>query len=280
MIDSLEEGAHSLLGECVSILEENRIKYVIIGGWSPFLLNPGAIRHPGTKDVDILFEDGSTTSSLKEVLNLFVNKGFYYSAKHNFQLLRKYNIQEQPFIYNVDLIHPVESKQSLEFVDHLNVPVKVSKIVPHSYVLRTISLPGSQVFFDGLSNRRVETFILENGEEKEIEFTLLNEAGLIISKCKSFNESKRIRDSFDIFIAIHQSKDYDNLVKTLKNLKVTYPVIFGMLETLRNAVFNETPNNFYKNILATLVEVDDHSFTKENLEYIVQKFFVDINFDA
>ena len=89
MINSLLDGAEVLLGECTSILEENNVPYLIIGGWASYYLNNKPIVHPGTRDVDILFPQGFKRNELENVLQIFVSNNFIYNAKHHFQLLRK-----------------------------------------------------------------------------------------------------------------------------------------------------------------------------------------------
>lgn len=52
----IQTGAFGLLYDTTKLLNELGVKYIIIGGWTPFLLNSKPILHPGTKDVDVLFD--------------------------------------------------------------------------------------------------------------------------------------------------------------------------------------------------------------------------------
>ncbi|GBG07359.1 hypothetical protein PAT3040_01907 [Paenibacillus agaridevorans] len=51
--------AEGLLGEVAEILNESKIRYVVLGGWIPYLFNSSdEYPHPGTYDVDIEVESG------------------------------------------------------------------------------------------------------------------------------------------------------------------------------------------------------------------------------
>ena len=114
------EASKNLLLDAVLTVEKLGLEYVIIGGWCPYLRNRCSdIIHPGTKDVDILFKDGDIEHSLKPVVESFLNKGYILSAKHKFQLLRIYEIDGHNLVYNIDILHPSETKDAPEmFVDH------------------------------------------------------------------------------------------------------------------------------------------------------------------
>ena len=49
--DNLLAGAKGLLGDCVRLLTSIKTDYIIVGGWSPLLLNTGEIKHPDRKSV-------------------------------------------------------------------------------------------------------------------------------------------------------------------------------------------------------------------------------------
>jgi hypothetical protein len=49
-----QSAAMGPLGEVSTLLVNQIVDFVIIGGWLPFLFNSRPIPHPGTFDVDIL----------------------------------------------------------------------------------------------------------------------------------------------------------------------------------------------------------------------------------
>ena len=51
------------------------------------------IRHPGTRDVDVLFNDDR--ESIRNAVELFLASGFVLSAKHEFQLLKTLSVGGQ-----------------------------------------------------------------------------------------------------------------------------------------------------------------------------------------
>lgn len=216
---TLQDGALALLGETTQILNENGIEYIIVGGWSPFLLNSSPLPHPGTKDVDVLFKSGIQEGELKTIIQKFLSNGFIPSAKHSFQLLKPIELNRQNFMFNIDLLHP--NDQELKpgmFVDHIDFPVKESKNLRIDYKGKTIILPKSDYFFDGFTTHRKQDIQLSNGETVTAEFDLLNEAGLILSKSSSVFNEKRTRDAYDIFLAIKQSSNYDKMISELRNI--------------------------------------------------------------
>ena len=116
------DGAKGLLVETILAIEPTGLEYVVVGGWSPFLRNKTSYSHPGTKDVDILFNDGDVVGKIDKAVESLLSKGFVISAKHDFQLFKKLHVQGKDVIYHVDLLHPQESSNSPELmVDHFDL---------------------------------------------------------------------------------------------------------------------------------------------------------------
>ena len=219
MRETLLDGAKSLLGECCYILNQNNIEYLIVGGWAPFLYNSNGYLHPGTKDVDILFKRGFEENQLKEIIEIFLSKGFFQSAKHSFQLLKEIEINGYNFIYNVDLLHPDNQEKKPEmYVDHINFPIKESIYISVNYKGKTILLPKSDSFFTDFSDKYTDSFHLLNDETAEITFDLLDEAGIILSKLESAFIAKRDRDAYDIYLALKYNRDYESTILKLKKI--------------------------------------------------------------
>lgn len=132
--NNLQDGAFGLLAETADILNRNKIKYIIVGGWSPLLLNDNPIAHPGTKDVDILFENGYRKKELGEIILKFIDSGFLLSAKHDFQLFKEIEVQGNKFIYNIDLLHPTETQKPEEiYVDHIDLEIPSDKYQSNTF---------------------------------------------------------------------------------------------------------------------------------------------------
>lgn len=248
--NSLLAGARGLLGECCRILEDVDREYAIVGGWSPYLLNSTTFTHPGTHDVDLLFKDGQKEGALEHVVEKFVSEGFVLSAKHNFQLLKVLNIAGTKFVYNVDLLHSSEdNRKENMFVDHLKLPVPLDENCSETYRAKSIMSPHSAaIFSENLHEVQEETFILpDNGKEAKLKFSLINEAGLIITKASSVKQIKRPRDSFDIFVAIKQARNYQSLVETFQKIKYKNGHLFNTLYGIKEALQqNGMAYNAYK----------------------------------
>ncbi|WP_026367571.1 hypothetical protein [Bacteroides sp. 14(A)] len=282
-ITSIEEGALVLLGESTKILNDNEMEYLIVGGWSPFLLNSGVIPHPGTRDVDILFKSGRKIGELESIIRIFLENGFLQSAKHTFQLLKPIEINGQDYVFNIDLLHPGEMHQSEPemFVDHIDFPILESHSMKIPYKGGTILLPNSDFFFDHFNLKFEKEFEYQNGEKEHIEFNLINEAGLILSKIKSAFSVKRRRDAFDIFLALYQSNDYEKTISQIKEISLSHSDVLSALKEMN------TPEKIEKlddNILHWLYKIDSQLGEKdwaiEELESIgrdtLVKFFHDL----
>ena len=71
--ENLLAGVKGILGDCVRILCSINPNYALVGSWSPFLLNSGQIKHPGTHDVDLLFSEGIKVDHFKDLFTDFLN---------------------------------------------------------------------------------------------------------------------------------------------------------------------------------------------------------------
>jgi len=92
-------------------LNSKQINYVIAGGWVPVLRGGvHGLQHPGTRDVDVLFNDSLEHMNL--AVTALIEAGFHPSAKHEFQVLLPINVQERTFVFNVDIMHPSEQQQA------------------------------------------------------------------------------------------------------------------------------------------------------------------------
>lgn len=233
MNETIQDGAISLLGETTKILNEKNIEYLVVGGWSPFLLNNGEYPHPGTKDVDVLFKSGTEKGQLKDVIDTFLQNGFTQSAKHPFQLLKVFKINGYNFVYNIDLLHPDNQEKDPEmFIDHIDFPVKESHTMRIDYKGKTILLPKSDFFFNDFITKKTINYLNSNGDKETVEFNLLNEAGLILSKSKSVFNEKRTRDAYDIFLSIKQSSNYENTINQLSKIGKQNPQIVNALRQM------------------------------------------------
>jgi hypothetical protein len=240
---SLLDAARGLLGEVVSTLQDSHDgRFAVIGGWSPHLLNIGPIRHPGTRDVDVLFEHGDEPGHLAPAMEALLDRGFLLSAKHEFQLLRKLNVQDRVFVFNVDLLHPSSGEAEPEmFAEHVSLPIPESEFHGDTYAMMSIVVPGASFVFDGhIAMTRVDFEEMASGNVQSIEVPLMDETGLIITKAKSMANPKRPRDSFDVFLAIAQARDYDALITSFRRLMIDEPLVFNSLFAIPHAMASKT----------------------------------------
>ena len=200
--NSMEDAVKALLVTTVGIVSETQHKFLVIGGWVPYLRNTSAYRHPGTRDIDILFSDAKVSKALSDVIEKLLSNGFLPSAKHDFQLLLPVKVGTHELVFNVDLLHPSETIENPELlVDHFDLGINDSELNENRAV-RSIVLPSSELLFrDGFfSTYQLEARAL-NGSLVNSTFSLLTFAGSVISKSESVSSPKRTRDAFDIFMA-------------------------------------------------------------------------------
>ena len=230
-MNSLFIGSQNLLYDVCDALQGN--DFIVVGGWSPyFICKKNGINHPGTKDVDLLFNDDEMNDEdWKKVIDCLRQKQFIPSAKHQFQLLKEYKIDGEKFLYNVDLMHPCKQgfeKKEVEFKERYDY--RVPGYGECSYHGGTINLLRSKYFFeDGFNNKETVKLQLLDGNSKDVDVRLLSPAGVIVSKAESYSNPKRLRDALDIFASvlygdekelIDHLKRYKKIVKKIKSDKL------------------------------------------------------------
>jgi len=200
----LPTARRGILCDAVQIATDAGKPFLVIGGWSPFILNQGTIAHPGTYDVDLLFERAATERELETVVNAFLSHGYISSAKHSFQLLRVARVRGRDFVFNVDFLHSGSHEDASElFVDHL-----VLDDGPLLYRYQSILVPMSTLLFeeDGRVQKVVEG-TLPTGAAVSVTVPLMTELGTLLTKSQSMFGIKRTRDAFDVMLAICQARD-------------------------------------------------------------------------
>lgn len=266
--DNIQDGAYGLLYDCTNLLNSLNVKYIVVGGWSPYLLNSKPIIHPGTKDVDILFDGAYEKGKLKDVILAFLEAGFILSAKHDFQLFKEIDVRGKKFMYNMDLLHPLETLKPKEiYVDHIEFEIPADKYLSKNFKIKSIALPSSQILFD---NKYYKNHKLDIDQLESIEFPLMNEVGTLLTKSQSVLVEKRYRDSLDIYLAISQNQDYENFVKKLVKLKSKNPDAFNNLYGVRQA-FDESKLFSNSNRF--------HQFNKTEFDSTMTSFLKEIQLD-
>ena len=110
MLDSIDyssdqAASEGLLGEVSKLLSESGVNHVILGGWVPFRFHSETLTHPGTYDVDVLFEDDIPTKSINSLIAEFEQHGYMRAAKNGFQVYRMLTVSGKPKIFHVDFMH-------------------------------------------------------------------------------------------------------------------------------------------------------------------------------
>ncbi len=221
---SVLDAARGLLLDAVRVARDADAEFCVVGGWSPYIRNSAPIPHPGTKDVDILFKNGAESGELSGVIQAFLDAGYLVSAKHHFQLLRRLNVNDKPLIFNVDILHPLETTQAVELmVDHMDIDVLECRERQGGLRIKSIALPASDFVFDGhVSETDVTAVDPATGNQTQMSVPLIDEVGVFITKFQSVMAPKRPRDAFDIFVSLTQSTDQEATLAGIRTLRARF----------------------------------------------------------
>ena len=234
---SLNAAAKGLLGEATSIATRCGKEFAVVGGWSPVLRNTGAVSHPGTRDVDLLFSEGATKEALKDVVFAFLDSGYLLSAKHEFQVLRTLRVGGRSFVFNVDLLHPHEGEVKGELcVDQLSFPIPHEDYKSTYVFTKSIALPNAGFVFDGFVAKETIEFLMPDGTKASHAVPVIDEVGLLATKSKSCMVQKRPRDIFDIYLAISSPRSLEGFKANLQRLRNRHERVFASLECIAEAL--------------------------------------------
>ncbi len=247
---SVLDASRGLLLDAVRVARRANTEFCVVGGWSPYIRNAAPIPHPGTKDVDLLFREGAGAGKLSGVIQAFLDADYLVSAKHQFQLLRRLNVNGRPLIFNVDLLHPLETTQVAELmVDHMDLDVLVCTEREEGLRMKSIAVPASAFVFDGhVVNAEVRAVDPTTGNEEDVNVPLIDEVGVFITKFQSVMQAKRPRDAFDIFVSLTQSVDQETTLAGITELRMRYEGIDelarGFLKFLKQGAFEKNVCRF------------------------------------
>lgn len=274
--NNVEEATRCLLGESITIINQHTKDYVIIGGWSPFLRYNHSNLHPGTKDVDVLFHDAAKEDALSGVFLDFFDKGFLMSAKHEFQLIKIYNVSGKKFAFNVDILHPTKYDHKFDddmFVKQLDLKVPLSSLKTKTFLAKSIVQPNAEnIFTEKMHSSFKVNYRNSNGQEEDAQFELLDDIGCIFSKAISCQSVKRQRDSFDIFLTIKYNENYGGLIERIKDLKKSESSTYNSFIALKE--FYKKNDTMYNNTKKFIKDMDQNEFN-----HVMMGFFKDAEID-
>lgn len=199
-METIIEGAYETLKEAAQGLKQAEIdEYIVIGGWCPYL-NRGDFFHPGTIDVDILFMHANENGYLKRYIECMMEKDYFTSAKHLFQLLTIKEIKDKKFCFNIDLLHTEPTiEESGLFVDHLDLNVLMTKAEQRKIKILSIVQKEAEILF-------TESMFTRHTIDDDLDIKIVDFTGMFITKAISCQKVKRDRDSYDIYLGFVQNK--------------------------------------------------------------------------
>ena len=176
-----QKAAYFLLAESTEILTSCGVKFVLVGGWVPYLFHRHHYGHPGTFDVDVLLDtasllDGTFSAAGKALLK----KGYIRAAKNQFQAHKVLKVGEEDFLFHVD------------FLNEKNEDETINPISGDGKIL-SIYTPAMKAVFD-YKQYRVSQDLPGVNFPSVITF--------IATKALAMASKKRTRDAFDVFISV------------------------------------------------------------------------------
>ncbi|PCJ99162.1 MAG: hypothetical protein COA45_06910 [Zetaproteobacteria bacterium] len=245
--NSINEASKGLLADSCMVLKASGIEYVIAGGWIPCLrVKHTDFTHPGTRDVDILFNDDPLVIR-KAVTGLMAN-GYTPSAKHPFQLLKTLNVDGKDMVFNVDLMHPAECDDNPDlYNDIIDFGVPIDYDPDNTEHIKSICFKSSRIIFE---QNLWSSFSLEadlpDGKRFTEDIPLMDETSLVLSKCESVKSPKRRRDAFDIYFVLSGPNGEDTANK-LKKMAQNFSDVKNQLEKLKKYLTDKS-DTFTKNV--------------------------------
>ncbi len=111
----------------------------------------------------------------------------------------------------------------------------------------SIGVPGAEFLFDGHVEMLDLPFVLPDGSSRTITFPLMRECGTLVTKSGTVMHSKRLRDAFDVYLAIVQARSRDGLLDACRQLNPKWEAQFIALSKLAQTVRNHR-NQFCKRV--------------------------------
>lgn len=244
----LTEGCRGLLATTSTVLNQTDLRYAIAGGWVPLLTEPNhpTLKHPGTRDVDVLIMDNE--QAVRDAAKALLDAGFRPSAKHEFQLLRDARVGEFEFVFNVDLMHPQEEAKTPDtYNDIFDMGVGDAYDPRGSRFAKSIAFRSAAMVYEQnlFTSLQIKALDLDN-VSVDVAVPLLSPAAAVMSKCESVKVVKRTRDAFDIYYLLTGNKG-KTLARELRDFAKDYPQVKEQLAHLKGFL-EENPDRFNENV--------------------------------
>lgn len=244
----LNDACKALLLSVAGVLNESGLRYFVAGGWVPLLLEPNhpVLRHPGTRDVDVLMVD--ELPAVQAAAQSLLASGFRPSAKHEFQLLRDATVGTREFVFNVDLMHPYEAGDTPQmFSDIFDLGVGDAYDPTGSRHAKSIAFRSAAIVYE----ERLFSHVDISGVDLDDRICdrvvpILNAPAFLLSKCESVSIPKRTRDAFDIYYVLSGFNGAKHAAE-LCSLAARFSQVNEQVEQLRRFLRDE-PESFNRNV--------------------------------
>jgi hypothetical protein len=155
------------------------VKFVVVGGWVPFLFHSASFGHPGTFDLDVLLgEESLDDGAFDRASTALLERGYLRAVKNQFQAHRLMLVRNEEFVFHVD------------FLNERSPGDNELQLVSGGGPLRSIYTKAMKVVFQEETRT--------HGSYPGLQFP--SPETFIATKAAATRVKKRARDAFDVYV--------------------------------------------------------------------------------
>jgi len=228
--------------EVWQVLGEYRDSMVLIGGWVPDLLLPGAVPpHTGSLDVDVLLDPGPLREEDRyaELVELLKRLDYQLTDKP-FKLAKAVQVDEgEPIFVEVDFLLPRKPK------------TKRGKVMPD---FRAIEADGARF---ALGHREALTFNgrMPDGRQNTITIQVASLPAFIVMKAYALDGRDKLKDAYDLYFCLKNAVEGPKGLARLLRPDLENPEVRRALEILTSKF--STPDDYGPSSVAMFLDPKD-----------------------
>jgi hypothetical protein len=257
-----QEAARAILGEAALTLDRMGIDYVVLGGWIPLLFHSKHLPHPGSFDVDVLINPNTTRDQFNDsVLSEFKKLGYMLPAKNKFQLFKPLQVNDEPILFHIDLLHT----NYAPYQDKDDMYINWGK-------MQSINGPGTDLIFTEFErfSRELE-IVLPSGETQNVNVKFASELGFLSAKGRALISPKRKRDSYDIYMIITQSMDFNYLLTKSHEFYHNNRIFKKSIDTIHGYFFSEKKQGVKNVKKYMMLYKDEIKIPEDSMESVIEE---------
>lgn len=236
------EAARRVMTEIWQVLGEYRDSMVLIGGWVPDLLLPGAIPpHTGSLDVDVLLDPGPLREQDRyaELVVLLKTRGYELTDKP-YKLAKMVQVDDgDPIRVEVDFLLPRKPK------------TKRGKVMPD---FRAIEADGARF---ALGHKQALTFQgrMPDGRQNTITIQVASLPAFIVMKAYALDGRDKPKDAYDLYFCLRNSIEGPKGLARILRPDLENPEVRRALEILASKF--SSPDDYGPSSVAMFLDPQD-----------------------